>query len=761
MQLDVRGPRIRKIDVHFVEPAPHDVLVVCPERPRIVGLVRKAQRPLRRHLDRGRNRAVRERRPGRKISCEHAVDGRSRGQRPKGHGEHQACQDLHELRVTIVRDSLPREPVGADAQAVGRLPDRAEVDREAGAVRLERRVREIGPGGHAQHAECRAGRGAQGRRNLLRRQVDPLAQLEVAGDVGDADPEFQLRADLITDRGLDIDGADVGVVAEEPAGGGSAIPFRFKAVRGIQPDTRRELRVDGVGEVEVGNGDQRILQIALGAEEVVGEASLGTDQRDARTEPGARQSGQSRWTEVDGGAVGAGVGGGDAGTPHGARVVFIDAKPLPSQTGGEGGDKRSSTGEQQQRKPPHSVFSKGRIEIDGESGRDTVALRGIIVKPMPRPAIDLFKKTFGTTPRAAASAPGRVNLIGEHTDYNGGPVLPIAIAQRTTVAVGPGAPGDAGVLEAVSTQFSGVARVKWQEELPKGWVAYVGGVLRELWSLEAVPFDGSVRIAVASDVPIGAGLSSSAALAVATAKALAPSLNPRQIAGVAFRAEHDHVGVRCGVMDQTIAALGKRDHALLFECASLEATQIPFDARLLLVDTGKRHDLSAGGGGLNQRRAECEEAVKRLKVELPELLWLASWPAEWLPRLKRALREPLRSRAVHVVSETARTRFAAQLLQQRRLKQFGKLLYESHESCRRLYECSSPELDIVVAAAKRAGALGARLTGAGWGGAAIVLVNKTDRKTIPAIQRAYERAYGRSAAISEVQASAGAHTERL
>jgi galactokinase len=379
---------------------------------------------------------------------------------------------------------------------------------------------------------------------------------------------------------------------------------------------------------------------------------------------------------------------------------------------------------------------------------------------MPRPAIDLFQKTFGTIPRSAASAPGRVNLIGEHTDYNGGPVLPIAIAARTTAAVGPGAPGDEGVLEAVSTRFNNVVRVKWQEELPKGWVAYVGGVLRELWSLEAIPYDGSVRVSITSDVPIGAGLSSSAALSVAVAKALAPNLKPRQIAGVAFRAEHDHVGVRCGVMDQTISALGKRDHALLFECASLEATQIPFDARLLLVDTGKRHDLSAGGG-LNERRAECEQAVKRLKIELPELVWLASWPVEWLPRLKRALREPFRSRAVHVVSETARARFAAQLLQQRKLRQFGQLLYESHESCRRLYDCSSPELDTVVAAAKRAGALGARLTGAGWGGAVIVLVNRTDKKTIPAIQRAFERAYGRSAPITEVKASAGAHTERL
>src|SRR2546425_348784 len=205
---------------------------------------------------------------------------------------------------------------------------------------------------------------------------------------------------------------------------------------------------------------------------------------------------------------------------------------------------------------------------------------------MPRPAIELFRETFRTTPRAAASAPGRVNLIGEHTDYNGGPVLPIAIAQRTSVAVGPGRDGDAGVLEAISTRDRSVVRVKWQEELPKGWAAYVVGVLRELWALDVLPPDGPVRVAVASDLPVGAGLASSAALSVAVAKALAPSLPPRQIAGVAFRAEHDHVGVRCGVMDQTISALGKRDHAVLLECASLEAKQIPFNARLLLVDTG-------------------------------------------------------------------------------------------------------------------------------------------------------------------------------
>src|SRR5260221_13552317 len=124
---------------------------------------------------------------------------------------------------------------------------------------------------------------------------------------------------------------------------------------------------------------------------------------------------------------------------------------------------------------------------------------------MPRPAIDLFHETFGTTPRAVASAPGRVNLIGEHTDYNGGPVLPIAIPARTTAAVGPGAPGDSGVLEAVSTRDRKVVRVKWQEDLPRSWAAYLAGVLRELWALDAVGTDGSVRVAIASDVPVGAG----------------------------------------------------------------------------------------------------------------------------------------------------------------------------------------------------------------------------------------------------------------
>src|SRR5437016_50209 len=249
-------------------------------------------------------------------------------------------------------------------------------------------------------------------------------------------------------------------------------------------------------------------------------------------------------------------------------------------------------------------------------GWPRVALAPILVKPMRANASALYRATFGVAPRAAASAPGRVNLIGEHTDYNGGPVLPVACAVRTVVAVGP---AELGVLEMVSTRDGQVTRIDYRAGRPAGWGAYVAGVMHELVALGAAPLEGGARIAVTSDVPIAAGLASSAALTVATAKALSllagARLRPRQLAGVAFRAEHDHVGVRCGIMDQMIAAVARPGQALLLECASLAARHIPIGGRLLLVDSGVRRELAAGA--LNERRAECEAAVARLKNELP------------------------------------------------------------------------------------------------------------------------------------------------
>ena len=384
--------------------------------------------------------------------------------------------------------------------------------------------------------------------------------------------------------------------------------------------------------------------------------------------------------------------------------------------------------------------------------------------PMRHPASALFRSTFGGRPRTGASAPGRVNLLGEHTDYNGGPVLPVALQARTTVVVGPARDG---LLELVSSRDGEVARIDWRDGRVEGWGAYLAGVVRELAVLGAAPAGGA-RVAAAGELPVGAGLGSSAALTVAAAKALAAlagaRLTGRQLAGVAYRAEHDHVGVRCGVMDQMVAALAKPGQALLVECASAATRYIPFHGRLLLVDTGVRRELTRGR--LNERRAECEAAVARLRLELPELVWLASWPVSWLARLKKALPEPLRARALHVIGETTRTRFGAQLLARGRLKPFGRLLYESHESCRRLYQCSAPELDLVVAAARRAGAHGARLTGAGWGGAVIVLLGKGEggrgkgeRSVAEAITRAFQRAYGREPTITPVRPSGGVRRE--
>jgi galactokinase len=400
---------------------------------------------------------------------------------------------------------------------------------------------------------------------------------------------------------------------------------------------------------------------------------------------------------------------------------------------------------------------------DGDSGWPTVALVENLVKRLRSPAIDLFRAAFSAAPGAAASAPGRVNLMGEHTDYNGGPVLPFAIKRRAAAAVGLAAPG---MLELVSSSTGAVAPFDWREAAPPGWAGYLAGVMRELVASELAPPAAGARVALASDVPAGAGLASSAALTVAAARALARLFGaepaPRRVAAIAYRAESVHAGVRCGVMDPLCAALGRPGHALLIECATLAVREIRFRGEVLLVDTGVRHDLRAGA--LAERRAECEEAVRRLRVELPELQWLARWPAAWVGRLKQALPEPLRSRALHVVGETARTRFAAELLERGRLTEVGRLLYESHESCRELYECSSPELDTVVAAARRAKALGARLTGAGWGGSALVLTARSRAaraRVVQSVRRAFVKAYGREPGLEWARAAAGARFERV
>ena len=369
----------------------------------------------------------------------------------------------------------------------------------------------------------------------------------------------------------------------------------------------------------------------------------------------------------------------------------------------------------------------------------------------------LFRGAWRTRPTVTASAPGRVNLIGEHVDYNGGPVLPIAIDRRTVVAATP-----ARGFEFVS-ELDPERIVREPDEEPRGhWSDYVLGVVRELARLDAAP--QGARLAVASDVPAGGGLSSSAALTVATARALSRvarvALTPRQVAAVAFRAEHDFVGVRCGTMDQVVIAHARAGTALAYDSGAGSFERVPFDAPLRLVDTGVRHRLT--GGGYNQRRAECEAALERLRTRWPGLPSLAALPLAQLDAALALLEEPLVRRVRHVVTETARVGRAVAALRARRLGDMGRLMFEAHHSMAVDYEASCDEADLLVAAAREEGAWGARLTGAGWGGMVLVLApeRRADRVVL-GMQEAFAAAFGRTPPTWSVRAAGGVRTTHI
>jgi galactokinase len=360
----------------------------------------------------------------------------------------------------------------------------------------------------------------------------------------------------------------------------------------------------------------------------------------------------------------------------------------------------------------------------------------------------LFQQTYGIPPAVIASAPGRVNLIGEHLDYNGGPVLPFAIDRRTWVAAGPG------------TVFELVTAQPWLEPVhrPAGpargdWSDYVVGVARELNSAA-----GGAKIAVTSELPVGGGLSSSAALAVASAAALsqlaglAPSADV--LAELAFRAEHDYVGVRCGRMDQTVVAHATEGSALYLETATGSAVACPFSHAVWVVPTGVEHALT--GGSYNARRAECSRALELCRTRWPELSALAALPPSDLPDALGLLPPPLDRRVRHVVTETVRTREAKAAMQRGDLVVLGRLLTEGHASLRDDYECSIREADFIVESAGRHGALGARLTGAGWGGSVIMLAGSDDEfAVLERVVADFGRRFGRTPPAWRARAAGG------
>jgi galactokinase len=374
-----------------------------------------------------------------------------------------------------------------------------------------------------------------------------------------------------------------------------------------------------------------------------------------------------------------------------------------------------------------------------------------------RLATSQFTASFATRPGVVASAPGRVNLIGEHTDYNGGPVLPVALERRTAVAA-----GSWDGWRFVSSVDGAVHEVDPDAPLRRDWTDYLIGTVRELRARGAAP--AGAQVAVATTVPIGAGLSSSAALTVAAARALSllagRSLPPADLVEVAYDAEHDQVGVRCGRMDQTIATRAERGTALLLETAAGTLRTVPFEGRLWIVETGVSHRLT--GGALNDRRRECEEALELCRAWRPGLRYLAQLALADLPEVARRLPPPLVPRVRHVVTETARTRAAAGALAAGDLASVGGLLVEGHRSLRDDYRSTVAEADFIVERAMARGAHGARLTGAGWGGAVVVLA-PADRETRVAAEvcRDFGDRFGRVPEAWSTRASAGVRREAL
>ncbi|MFE9597591.1 galactokinase [Streptomyces hokutonensis] len=370
-----------------------------------------------------------------------------------------------------------------------------------------------------------------------------------------------------------------------------------------------------------------------------------------------------------------------------------------------------------------------------------------------------FEELYGTAPEGVWAAPGRVNLIGEYTDFNEGFVMPLALPHTAVAAVSRRADG---VLRIHSADIEGpVVELHVDELAPRtntSWAAYPAGVV---WVLrEAGHQVTGADIHLSSTVPTGAGLSSSAALEVVTALALNDlfelGLSGPELARFSQRAENDFVGVPCGIMDQTASACAEEGHALHLDCRDLSIRQIPFDLAseglsLLVVDSRVKHAL--GDGEYAERREGCEEGARQLGVPFLRDVAYEDLDAS----LARLTDERIRRYVRHVVSDDHRVDQVIALLDAGEVRAIGPVLTEGHASLRDDLRISCPELDLVVDTAVGAGALGARMTGGGFGGSAIVLVEATDADTVTkAVEEAFAGAGYTAPRVFPAVPSAGA-----
>ncbi len=376
--------------------------------------------------------------------------------------------------------------------------------------------------------------------------------------------------------------------------------------------------------------------------------------------------------------------------------------------------------------------------------------------------------TFGTREDLlCARAPGRVNLIGEHTDYNGGFVMPMAVDREVRVLFRPAESGPVRLWSENYAEWDEFDLDRIERNRRQPWANYLRGVAVVLQAAghRLRPIEGLVY----GDVPIGAGLSSSAALEVAMARALCAAAEiepaPKELALLCQRAENEFVGVNCGIMDQFVSVHAEREHALLLDCRSLEHELLPLDTsevRIVVCNTMVHHEL--GSSAYNERRARCEEAARLLNAQVGGGIGqLRDVTPEVLAKHGHVLDKVTFKRARHVATENARTLQAAEALKARDYEAFGRLMNESHESLRKDYEVSCSELDLMVELARRRpGVLGARMVGAGFGGCTVNLV-RHDRAdgVAEGIRAAYLKAAGIEPEVYQFVAVGGASVERL
>ncbi len=384
-------------------------------------------------------------------------------------------------------------------------------------------------------------------------------------------------------------------------------------------------------------------------------------------------------------------------------------------------------------------------------------------------AHELFVELTGHAPAGLWSAPGRVNLIGEHTDYNEGFVLPFAIPHRTVAAAAPREDGRVRVVSTFDAEPVEVALDELASIFPTAsgaepavteWAAYPLGVA---WALQLAGAAATgVDIAIASDVPVGAGLSSSAAIEGATASALndlwSAGLDRVALARIGRRAENEAVGAPTGIMDQMASMLGGVDTAIFLDCRSLEAQQVPLGVAeaglaILVMDTRVKHAHSTGGYG--ERRAACERGAAVMGV--PSLRDVS---VDDLARAEELMDDVTFRRVRHVVTENQRVLDTVAVLRTDGPRAIGDLLVASHASMRDDFEISVPELDTAVDAALAAGAIGARMTGGGFGGAAIALVEAGAEQAVSdAVREAFAASGFGAPHIFTVTPAAGAHRD--